>query len=132
MKLQNGTYLRPQRRYHWWLQRPNYFQYMLRELSSLFIAAFTLTMIWGIWRFSEGPDTYLLWLSNLWNNLLWFSLVCFIFAIYHSITWFWVTPKAMPMSFKGKAIADSVIISAHIIAWLVVSIVVWFLTRGIL
>lgn len=127
MKLANGNYQRPHNRYGWWLGSNNYFQYMMRELSSFFIGAFTLTITWGIWQFSKGPDAYTLWLTNLWDNLFWFSFICFVFATYHSITWFWVTPKAMPLSFGGKAVPGPVIIAAHIIAWLVISLIGWCL-----
>jgi fumarate reductase subunit C len=130
MKLSNGNYLRTHKRYSWWLGQSNYFQYMMRELSSLFIGAFTLTLIWGVFRFSQGPEAYQLWLMNLWDNLFAYSLICFIFATYHSITWFWVTPKAMPIAIGGKPLPGSVIIGAHIAAWLIISLAGWFITTG--
>jgi len=130
MKQANGTYIRPKKRFTWWLGSGNYFQYMMRELSSLFIGAFSLVMVWGLYRLSQGPAEYLLWLSNLWDNFLLFSLLCFIFATYHSITWFWVTPKAMPIQIGGKPLPGAVIIGAHIVAWLAVSVIVWCLAMG--
>ena len=130
MKLENGTYQRSYPRYTWWLRKTNYFEYMLREVSSLFIAITALTLIWGIYHFSQGPDAYVLWLSNLRDNLLPGAVLCFVFAVYHSITWFWVTPKAMPLMLGGKRLAGSVIIGAHIIAWLVVSLGFWLVVSG--
>lgn len=130
MKLANGNYQRPLNRYSWWLRQSNYFQYMLREVSSLFIALTTLALIWGIYEFRQGPDAYQFWLTNLWDNLLPLSILCFIFATYHSVTWFWVTPKAMPLMIGGKYLGGHIIIGAHIVAWLGVSAGFWFIVTG--
>ena len=114
MKAENGTFIRHHPRYSWWLRRSNYFQYMIRELSSLFIALFTLILIAGIWHLSVGEQAYHQWSSDLWDGLVWLSVVCFAFATYHSVSWFWVTPKAMPISILGKPLSGSIIIAAHV------------------
>ena len=130
MKTANGTYIRPHQRFSWWLRQSNYFQYMMRELSSLFIALFTLLLIAGIWQLSSGQAAFTEWLSDLWGRFFWLSIICLIFATYHSVSWFWVTPKAMPLSILGKPVPGSVIIAAHLIAWLLISIVSWAVVTG--
>ena len=130
MKNDNGTFIRPHPRYSWWLKKSNYFQYMMRELSSLFIALFTLILIAGVWQMSFGEEAFTQWLNNLWDRLLWLSLLCFVFATYHSVSWFWVTPKAMPISIMGKPLSGSVIIAAHLLAWILVSAISWLVVAG--
>jgi fumarate reductase subunit C len=53
-----------------------------------------------------------------------FQLVCLAFAIYHSVTWFALTPKAMPLMIKDEPVPDMAIVGAHYVAWAVVSVVV--------
>ena len=127
MKLANGNFLRPTTRFSWWYRKSTYLSYMMREVSSLFIGAFSLAMVWGLYRFSQGEEAYTLWINELWNNYLLFSVLMFIFAVYHSFTWFLVTPKAMPLKIAGKRIHGSIIIAAHLILWIFCSIIVWWL-----
>jgi len=100
---------------------------MMRELSSLFIGLFSLQIVWGLYQHSLGEVAFQAWSDNLWNNCLVLSLVIFAFAVYHSFTWFKVTPKAMPLKFAGKRIPGIVIIAAHLLLWLFCSVFVWFI-----
>jgi len=126
MKLENGNYQRPIARYSWWLGQSNYFRYMMRELSSLFIGIFSIMMVWGLYRLSQGESAFNAWTNELTGNSILFSLIMFVFAIYHSFSWFAVTPKAMPIKMNGKRVAGEKIVGAHLTLWLVASIVVWF------
>ena len=51
-------YIRPVRRYSWWLSQPRYVRYMLREVSAVFIGAYILVLIVGLLRLSQGPAAY--------------------------------------------------------------------------
>ena len=51
-----------------------------------------------------------------------FQLICLLFAAYHSVTWFAVTPKAMPLMLRGEPVAGGVIVGAHYAAWLLISL----------
>lgn len=127
MKTAKGTYIRPPARFSWWLRKSTYISYMMRELSSLFIGIFSLLMVCGLYQFSQGKEAFTSWTSALWGNYLWLSALMFIFAVYHSYTWFIVTPKAMPLKFSGKRVAGSIIIGAHMLLWLFCSVFVWFI-----
>ena len=127
MKLANGNYIQSTERFSWWLRQKRYLRYMMRELSSLFIGGFTLLMISGVYRLSESEAAYTQWLNGLWNNLTILSVIIFIFSVYHSYTWFIVTPKAMPLKFAGKRVASWIIIGAHLLLWFVCSLVIWLL-----
>jgi len=127
MKTASGTYIRPTARFSWWFHKKTYFRYMMRELSSLFIGLFSLQMVWGLYQHSQGEAAFTSWANNLWNDWLLLSLISFAFATYHSITWFLVTPKAMPLKMSGKRIPGSIIIGAHLLLWLLCSLVFWAL-----
>jgi fumarate reductase subunit C len=109
----------------WWLGQRRYFLYMVRELTSLFLALYCALMVIGIFRLSRGQaawEGFVATLSSPWA--ISFQLICLAFAIYHSTTWFAVTPKAMPLTMKGEPVAPKTIVAFHYGAWLLVSLVV--------
>jgi len=125
MKLANGHYNRPLGRYTWWAQQRRYIRYMLREVSSLFIGIFSIVLVCGLYRLSQGEAEFNSWRETLWNNGFVLSIIVLLFALYHSVSWFSVTPKAMPLTFSGKRIAPEIIIAAHWLLWLLSSVFVW-------
>ena len=40
----------------WWLRNPSYFRFMMRELSSVFIAIFLVILLIQIYQASQGPE----------------------------------------------------------------------------
>jgi succinate dehydrogenase subunit C len=98
----------------WWLRQPRYFLYMIRELTSLFIGIYCALLVVGIYRLSQGQsawDGFVAALCSPSGVLL--QLVCLVFAIYHSTTWFAVTPKAMPLMVKGEPVRGRTIVAFH-------------------
>jgi fumarate reductase subunit C len=117
-------YVRPTQR-GWWLGQRRYVLYMIRELTSLFIALYCTLLVIGVFRLSQGKaawDAFLAAISSPWGIL--FQLICLAFAVYHSITWFAVTPKAMPLILRGEPVPPRTIVAVHYGAWALVSLVV--------
>ena len=109
----------------WWLARRRYVVYMVRELTSLFVGLYCALLVVGLWRLVEGRaawDGFLAALSSPLGVL--FQLVCLAFAAYHSVTWFALTPKAMPLAVRGKPVPAKAIVGMHYGAWAVVSLIV--------
>ena len=118
-------YIRPVRRYSWWLSQPRYIRYMLREVSAAFIGAYILVLIVGLLRLGQGPAAYESFLGAVLSPAgVAFSLITFVFAVYHSVTWFGVTPKAMPLRMGGKAVPQAIIVGAHWFGWAVASLLI--------
>jgi fumarate reductase subunit C len=114
----------------WWLGQRRYFLYMIRELTCLFIALYCALMVDGILRLSQGPAAWDRFVAALSSPLgIVFQLICLVFAVYHSVTWFAVTPKAMPLVVKGEPVAAKAIIGAHYGLWAVVSLIVLIAAR---
>jgi len=126
MKLANGNYIRPPARYSWWMRQGRYWRYMMRELSSLFIGIFCFILVWGLFRLAQGEAAFNHWTNELWYQSAGLCWLIFLFATYHSYTWFMVTPKAMPIKLNGKRVAAYIIIGAHFLLWLFASLVVWY------
>lgn len=117
-------YVRTPRR-DWWLGHRRYVVYMIRELTSLFVGLYCALLVVGLVRLAQGEAAWEGFLAAISSPLgVVFQLVCLAFAIYHSITWFAVTPKAMPLIVKGARVSDRTIVGAHYGAWAVVSLVV--------
>ena len=118
-------YVREVSKTTWFLKQPRYMHYMSREVTCIFVGAYTLLLLMGIKRLSEGQVAYEAFLEGLKSPLsILFHLLALGFAVHHSIGWFSLTPKAMPVQMGEEFVADSVIINAHYGAWAVVSLIV--------
>jgi fumarate reductase subunit C len=115
-------------RISWVLRHPRYLRYMAREFSCLFIGAYGLLMVWGLKRLSEGPAAWQSFLELLQTPAsIAFHVVALGFALYHSITWFRLTPKALPIQVGEEFVPDGAIAGAHYVVWAVLSLAILFL-----
>lgn len=116
----------------WWLQKRSYAQFVLREITSVFVAFFAVVSLWQLRALGEGPEAYAHFLARL-KSPLFLALhgVTFLFVLFHSITWFNLAPKAMVVRLRGKRVPDFVIAGLNYLAWLGASAAVaWLLLRG--
>jgi fumarate reductase subunit C len=114
--------------WRWIFRHPRYLRYMAREFSCLFIGAWTLLLVWGLKQLAEGPtawNAFLGWLKSPASVA--FHVVALGFAAYHSITWFRLTPKALPLQLGEAFVPDGVISGAHYAAWAALSLAVLYL-----
>src|SRR5437879_11768413 len=73
----------------WWLTKQSYFLFMLRELSSVFVALFLVVYLCKLYQLSQGPDAYRAFTQNLSSpGRILFHLVALLFDLYHGFTWF--------------------------------------------
>ncbi|TGN64074.1 fumarate reductase subunit C [Nocardioides eburneiflavus] len=124
-------------RYHprvpvlWWTRKPSYFVFVMRELSSLFIAWLVLYLLLFVRAVGRGDAAYadfLAWATSPWLVVL--NAVAFAFLVLHTITWFSLTPQAMVIDLGGRRVPPAVIIGAQYAALAVVSVLVyWLVTR---
>jgi fumarate reductase subunit C len=115
----------------WWLAQPRYIRYMAREASCIFIGAYTAVVVVGLLRLSQGAAAWDAFLEALQAPAsIVFHLLALAFALYHTTTWFNVTPKAMPVQIGETRLPGSVIIGAHYAGWAVVSVLVLILVGG--
>ncbi|MGH7383601.1 MAG: fumarate reductase subunit C [Candidatus Rokuibacteriota bacterium] len=116
----------------WWLQNRSYTGFVLRELTSVFVAFFAVVYLWQLRALAQGPEAYEQFLARLRTPLfLALDAVAFLFVLFHAVTWFNLTPKAMVLRLRGKRVADRIIVGLNYAAWLVLSAAVaWALLRG--
>jgi len=106
----------------WWLQNRSYALFVLRELTSVFVAFFAVVYLWQLRALVQGPDAYAQVLARLRTPLfLTLDTIAFLFVLFHAITWFNLTPKAMVVRLGGKRVPDGLILGLHYAAWVVLS-----------
>jgi fumarate reductase subunit C len=111
----------------WIFRHPRYLRYMVREFSCLFIGGWTLLMVWGLKQLAEGPAAWAAFLECLKSPAsIVFHVLALGFATYHSITWFNLTPKALPLQIGEEFVPDAAISGAHFGAWAALSLAVLY------
>ncbi|MBI3457294.1 MAG: fumarate reductase subunit C [Candidatus Rokubacteria bacterium] len=106
----------------WWLQNRTYSRFVLRELTSVFVAFFAVVYLWQLRALAHGPQAYARFLARLGTPLfLALDAVALLFVLFHAVTWFNLAPTAMVVRVRGKRVPDSVVIGLNYAAWLVVS-----------
>ncbi len=115
----------------WWLRKRSYFVFVMRELSSLFVAWFVVFLLLMLRSVRFGPAAYadfLDWAASPWVVAL--NVVGAAFLVLHVVTWFSLTPKAMPLSLGGRPVPPVAIIAGQYAALAVASVLVtWLVTR---
>lgn len=107
----------------WIFRHPRYLRYMVREFSCLFIGGWTLMMVWGLKQLAQGPAAWAAFLQFLATPAsIVFHLLTLAFATYHSVTWFNLTPKALPVQRGEEFVPDAVISGAHFALWGLISL----------
>ena len=86
----------------WWLGNRHYTVYMLRELTSFFVAAYSILYIYQVVLLENSPGSYANFLNVLKNPLMiGFSIIILGFTLFHAATWFFLIGRVQPLKF-GK------------------------------
>ncbi|MBK5206653.1 MAG: hypothetical protein JJD98_14980, partial [Polaromonas sp.] len=94
----------------WFFKRPRYMRYMAREVTCIFIGIYTIILLVGLARLSEGQAPYEAFLAALRQPLsIVFHVLALAFSLYNSFTWFNVAPKALPIQVGENFMPDSVV-----------------------
>ena len=118
-------YIRPIPKCSWFMRNGRYKSYMMREVTCLFIGGYTGVLTMGLWRLMQGQAAYDAFLAALHApSAIIFHVLALVFAVYHSATWFNVTPQAMPIMQGDDFLPGSVIITAHYAGWAIASLVI--------
>lgn len=113
---------RPRVSVYWWLGEWHYLKFILRELSSVFVAVSVIETLLLIRALRNGPDAYAYFLQTLQNPAVVFlNVVSFFFVVFHAITWFNLAPSAMPVRVGGRRVPDAMVAAPSYVAWIVIS-----------
>ncbi|TDO44509.1 fumarate reductase subunit C [Kribbella sp. VKM Ac-2527] len=115
----------------WWTERWSYLLFVLRELSSVFVAWFVVYLLLLINAISDGPAAYdeFVERSGHWWVVA-INVIALLFVLLHTVTWFGLAPKAMVVKLQGRRVPPRAILAAHYAAWLLLSaITAWVILR---
>ena len=117
---------------YWWLSDWSYTKFILRELSSVFVAYVIVITLIQVQALGQSPAEYAVFQEFMARPFVIFlNVVSFLFLLLHTITWFNLTPRAIVFRVGGKRVPELLIIAPNYVAWLVVSgVVAWFVLRG--
>jgi succinate dehydrogenase subunit C len=120
----------------WWLRRPTYLLFILRELSSLFVAwfvAYLLVLVAAVGAGESSYERFLDWSANPFVIAL--NVVALAFAVLHSVTFFQAAPQTtvvrlrgrmVPAAVRGQRVPAALLAGPIFAAWVVVSaFVIW-------
>ena len=109
----------------WFLRQPRYMRYMAREVTCIFILAYTFLLICALGSLADGKDAFDAFVQSLGSPLgVLFNLAVLVVTVYHSLSWFVVTPQAMPIQRGEEFVPGNIIVNAHYGAWAVVSLII--------
>lgn len=115
-------------RTRWYFRHPRYMRYMVREITCIFIGAYTVLMLVGLARLVQGEAAWQGFLAALQTPAsVVFHLLTLALAVYHTTTWFNVTPKALPLQIGEAFVPGAIISGLHYVLWAVVSLAVFHL-----
>jgi fumarate reductase subunit C len=116
-------YVRPISKSTWFLTHSRYKSYMLHEISSLFVALYTLNLIIGLFRLVQGPDAWVGWLAWVASPIgIVFHLLAFAFSVIHTMSWFKAVPQAMRIQRGEEFVPDAVLVGGHYAVFAAVSL----------
>lgn len=107
---------------YWWIARWTYLKFILREISSLFVAWVVVITLLEVRALTRGSADYAelqKWLANPFIMAL--NAISAFFILYHSVTWFNLAPKAMVVRMHGKRLPTVAVAAANYVVWVLVS-----------
>ena len=124
-------WFRPHVSTYWWLHKWSYFAFILREISSLFVAWSAVFLLLIVGAVSRGPAEYGEWLD--WARQPWVIAVnvCSLLLVgFHAVTWFNLAPQALVVRLGHTHVPGSLISASNYAAWVVVSAIVGWILIG--
>ena len=117
---------------YWWLEKPAYFAFILRELTCLPVAWFAIYLLLLIKALVDGPAAYaqfMAWSASPWMILV--NVVSFVLLVFHAITFFVAAPQALVVHLGRTKVPGQLVLLGHYAAWIAASAaVVWLLVRA--
>jgi fumarate reductase subunit C len=112
----------------WWLKNPAYTRFMIRDFTSVFIAGYCVFLIVLLYRANQDVASFQAFYGSLRSPLsIVLHLIALLFAVYHSVTFFNLTPRVMVVYRGDERVPDATIATTHYVLWFVATVVLFAL-----
>ena len=116
----------------WWLKRKPYVLFMIRELTSIFVAGYCIFLLVFVYKLTQGADIYGNFIDVLKSpSSVALHLFTLVFVLYHTITWFNLTPKILVLYRGEERIPQGLVAGVFYAGWVVVSVIIVCLVLGV-
>src|SRR5262249_19305765 len=130
-KMKSKEYIRPMPAL-WWLHNRHLALFMLRELSSLFVAGYSIFLIVMLYRFGQGDAAFHAFFETLRSPAsIIIQLIVLVFVVFHTVTTVEASPVIMVLWRGEEKMNPAIIVGANYAAWLVASVLI-LLAAGLL
>ena len=112
------------------MRNGRYKVYILRELTSFLVVFYSFLTIYGLSALaSDSADRWSAFLASQQGTgmIIFHGLALLYFLFFQTFPWFKLAPKAMPVQLGEKKLPDSYIIIGHYVAWVVISVFIFWL-----
>ena len=111
----------------WWIRNPRYFLYMLREVTSIFVFLYALAFAVQFLLLADRGlfDAFReIFASPVFRA---FTGVVLVMAFVHALTWWSLNAQVFQIRIGGRPLPKGAKVTGFILAWAVVSGLVYFL-----
>jgi fumarate reductase subunit C len=129
-------WLRQRMSTYWWLKKPSYLAFILREISSVFVAWTIVYLLLAVSAVSQGALSqsaapyadFLDWSAA--PAVLTLNVVSVGFLVFHAITWFNLAPQAMVIHVGRRTVPGALIAASNYAAWAIATALLAWLLLG--
>jgi fumarate reductase subunit C len=116
---------------YWWIGSWRYSLFILRELTSVAVAWSVVVLLLLLRSLLNGPEAYARFMHRMQSPvLIGLNAIVLCFLLLHTITWFNLAPRAMPVRVRGKRVPEVLVAAPNYVVWVIASAVIaWFVMR---
>ncbi len=116
----------------WWLGKAAYVRFILRELTSLFVAYAAVVLLLQVRALGAGEEDtarFQAWLEAPGTVAL--HAFVLLALLFHAVTWFGLAPRALVLRVRGRRVPEAAVLGGHYLAWAAASaLLAWAVAGG--
>jgi fumarate reductase subunit C len=116
----------------WWLRYRNYFFFMVREFSSVFVLLFAVYLVSGIAALARGEAAWNAWTACVAGShtVGGVGIVALLFVLFHSVTWFLAGATVSTLRLGDRKVPPGMFVLGNMVLVAVVAAIVGYLSLG--
>jgi fumarate reductase subunit C len=110
----------------WWLRNRHLLLFMVRELSSFFVAGYAIFLLVVLFRFSQGREVFHSFYENVLRSpaVIVLQLIALAMVLVHAVTTFNAAPQIIVVWRGDEKLDPRLISGANYAAWALATVLV--------